>query len=53
MSFAWQTENNNADRAVSIAVAKLSSEDAAAAASASKKSGLWGAIGSIGAAMFR
>jgi hypothetical protein len=53
MSFAWQTENNDADRAVSIGLAKLGSADAKAAAASAKTAGLWSAIGSIGAALFR
>jgi len=53
MSFAWQTANNDADRATTLATAKLAAEAQAANAKANKSAGLWGAIGSIGAAMFR
>lgn len=53
MSFAWQTANNDADRATTLAVAKMSSDDAKAAASAKKSSGMWGAIGSFAAALIR
>lgn len=47
MSYAWQTANNDADRAVKIAVAQLSSEDAKAAANATSNAGMWGALGSF------
>ena len=53
MSYAWQTANNDADRATQLALGKMSGDAAAAQAKASKSSGLWGAIGSIGAAMFK
>ena len=53
MSFAWQTENNNADRATQLAMAKIQSDDAKAASKASKSSGLWGAVGSLAAAWIR
>jgi hypothetical protein len=47
MSYAWQTANNDADRAVKIAVSQLSSEDAQAAANATSNAGMWGALGSF------
>ena len=53
MSYAWQTANNDAERATQLALGKMSGDAAAAASKASKSSGLWGAIGSIGAAMLR
>lgn len=53
MSYAFQAADNDATRAVQLAVAKLSSEDAKAAAKAESSAGLWGALGSIGAAIFR
>ena len=53
MSFAWQTANNDADRATQLALGKMSSNDAATQASAQKTAGLWGAIGSFAAALFR
>jgi len=51
MSFSWQTENNNADRATQLAIAKIVSEDAKAAAAAGKTASLWGAIGSFAASL--
>ena len=51
MSFAWQTEDSNATRATQLAIAKITSDDAKAAAAASKKSSLWGAIGNFAAAI--
>lgn len=53
MSFAWQTANNDADRATQLSIAKISSDDAKASAAAQKSVGLWGAIGSFAAALFR
>jgi hypothetical protein len=53
MSFAWQTENNDADRATQLAIAKISSDDAKAAASASKSGAWWSALGSLAAAVIR
>ena len=53
MSFAWQTSNNDADRATTLATASLSKEAAEAAAKANKSAGLWGAIGSVAAAILR
>ncbi|MCP4475765.1 MAG: hypothetical protein GY821_14605 [Gammaproteobacteria bacterium] len=53
MSYAWQTANNDADRATQLALGKMSGDAAAAQSKASKSAGLWGAIGSIGAAMFK
>ena len=49
MSFAWQTENNNADRATQLAISKIQSDDAKAAAAASRSSGFFGALGNIAA----
>ena len=46
-------EENDANRAVQIAIAKLSSDDAKAAAAANKTAGMWGAIGSFAAAIWR
>ena len=53
MSFSWQTENNDADRATQLAIAKISSNDAKSAAAASKSVGFWGALGSVAAAILR
>ena len=53
MSYAFQAADNDATRAVQLAVAKMSSDDAKAAAKAESSAGLWGAFGSIGAAIFR
>jgi hypothetical protein len=53
MSFSWQTENNNADRATQLAIAKIASDDAKADASATKKASLWGAIGNFASALVR
>ena len=53
MSYAFQAADNDANRATQLAIAKIASEDARAAANASKKAGLWGAIGSAAAAAFR
>ena len=52
MSYAWQTANNDADRATNLAVAKVSGDAAAASAKASKSSGLWTALGTVVAASF-
>ena len=53
MSYAFQAADSDANRATQLAIAKIGSEDAKTAAAASKKSGLWSAIGSIGAAMVK
>ena len=53
MSFSWQTANNDAERATTLTIAKLTTEAAEYDARARKSAGLWGAIGSIGAALFR
>ena len=53
MSYSWQTEDSNANRATQLAIAKIASSDAAVAAKASKSAGLWGAIGSVAAAVIR
>ena len=50
MSFAWQTEDNNANRATQLAIANIASADAKVDASAAKKAALWGAIGTFAAA---
>ena len=47
MSFAFQLENNNADRATTIAVQELANEAAASSAAASKSGSFANAIGSI------
>ena len=52
MSYAWQTANNDADRATNLAVAKVSGDAAAANAKASRSSGLWTALGTVVAASF-
>ena len=51
MSYAWQSANNDADRATQLAIAQLSSEDAKQAASAAKSSGFWSALGNFGGAV--
>ena len=53
MQYAWTSEENDANRAVQLAIAKLSSSDAKAAAAASKTAGMWGAFGSFAAAIWR
>jgi hypothetical protein len=53
MSFAWQTEDSNATRATQLAIAKITSDDAKAAAAAGKKASLWGAVGNFAAAIVR
>jgi len=57
MSYAWQTENNNADRAGTMAVATLQAAEARAAseveAGATKSSGFWGAVGTFAAAWIK
>ena len=53
MSFAWQTSNNDADRATTLATASLSKEANEAMAKANKSAGLWGALGSVAAAILR
>lgn len=50
MSFAWQTGNNDADRATQLAIANIQSADAKAAASASKSSSFWSSVGNFAAA---
>ena len=52
MSYAWQTANNDADRATNLAIAKVSGDAAAANAKASRSSGLWTALGTVVAASF-
>jgi len=52
MSYAWQTANNDADRATNLAVAKVSGDAAEANAKASRSSGLWTALGTVVAASF-
>ena len=52
MSYAWQTANNDADRATNLAVAKVSGDAATANAKASRSSGLWTALGTVVAASF-
>ena len=47
MSFAFQLENNNADRATTIAVQELANEAAASSAAASKSASFANAIGSL------
>ena len=47
MSFAFQLENNNADRATTIAVQELANEAAASSAAASKSGSFARAIGSV------
>jgi len=47
MSFAFQLENNNADRATTIAVQELANEAAASTAAASKSGSFANAIGTI------
>jgi hypothetical protein len=49
MSYAWQTNNNDADRATRLAEAKLTKEAAEYAAKVSKSAGLWASIGSVAA----
>lgn len=57
MSYAFQTADNDATRATNIAIAKYAADSeaaqSAADAKASKSAGLWGAIGSVGAAIVR
>ena len=53
MSFAWQGANNDADRITELAIAKISGENAREIAAAEKSAGLWGALGNIGATIFR
>ena len=49
MSYAWQTSNNDADRYIKLAVAKLETEAEAYKSKMSRSSGLWTSIGSIAA----
>ena len=49
MSYAWQTNNNDADRATRLAEAKLTKEAEEYAAKVAKSSGLWASIGSVAA----
>ena len=51
MSYAWQTANNDADRATSLAEAKLEKEATEAAAKAAKSKGLFGALGAVAASV--
>lgn len=51
MSYAWQTANNDADRATQLAIAKIQSDDARASAKASQSNSMWGALGSVAAAI--
>ena len=53
MSFAWQTANNDADRATTLATANLAREASEANAKANKSAGLWGALGSVAAAILK
>ena len=53
MSFAWQTEDSNANRATQLAISKIASADSKVNAAAAKKSALWGAIGTFAAAVIR
>ena len=52
MSFTFQTENNNADRATSIAVQQLAADSDASVAKASKSSSFASAAGSVISAIF-
>ena len=52
MSYAWQTANNDADRATNLAVAKVTSDAAMADAKAKKFSGLWTALGAVTTGFF-
>jgi len=49
MSYAWQTNNNDADRATRLAEAKLEREAAEYAAKVTKSAGLWSSLGSVAA----
>ena len=49
MSYAFQSADNDATRATNLAIAQIASDDAAAAAAANRKSGLWGALGNLAA----
>ena len=51
MSYAWQTANNDADRATSLAEANLEKEASLANAKATKSKGLWGALGAVSASL--
>jgi len=51
MSYAWQTANNDADRATSLAEANLEKEASLASAKATKSKGLWGALGAVSASL--
>ena len=53
MSYAWQTANNDAERATQLALGKLQSDAAAASAKANISNGMWGALGQFGAAFLR
>ena len=53
MQYTFSAEQGDANRAVQIAIAKLSSEDAKTAADANKTAGMWGALGSFAAAAWR
>jgi len=51
MSYAWQTANNDAERATQLAIARIQSDDARASAKASRTNSMWGALGSVAAAI--
>ena len=53
MDYAWKTANNDADRAVTLSVAKLETEAKAAQARATKSSGLWSALGAVASQLVR
>ena len=53
MSFAWQTEDSNANRATQLAISKIASADAKVNAGAAKKAALWDAVGDFAAAVIR
>lgn len=53
MSFAWQTEDSNANRATQLAVANMVSDDAKVAGAAAKSEAIWGAVGTFAAAAIR
>ena len=53
MQFAWQSSNNDADRATQLAIAKISSDDAKDAAKSSRSTSFWSAIGNVAAAIFK
>ena len=49
MSYAWQTNNNDADRATRLAEAKLERDAKEYAAKATKSAGFWSSLGSVAA----